>query len=361
MVSRISHTTIDCHDAYGLSSWWKPILGYTDLPGDPNEPGHEECMLVDPKTGHRLLFIEVQDAALPAKRMHLDLRPTDRTRDEEVSRVVSLGAVVVADKRNADGTGWVVLADPEGNVFCVLRSDAESTQQPSRHFVDANLSGARFVRCYFEGAVFRGVALPGVSIDGEFDALTINGVDVAPYIESELNRRFPGRELRNGTTAAELRNAWKHIVAAWRTALIRAQTLPHELLDTNVDGEWSFVQTLRHLVLATDVWLRGAIFGIEQPYHPIGQPFAEYIADGLDMSPFTEPNPDLSRVLQVRAERQALVAEFLEQVSEAELDTMRTNPWAPDHSMTVRECIGVILNEEWEHLRFALRDLDTLL
>jgi hypothetical protein len=95
--------------------------------------------------------------ALQAKRVHLDLRPTDRTSDEEVSRVVSLGAAVVADQRNADGTGWVVLADPEGNVFCVLRSDAESAQQPSRHFVDANLTGARFVRCYFEGAVFRGV------------------------------------------------------------------------------------------------------------------------------------------------------------------------------------------------------------
>jgi hypothetical protein len=84
VVSRISHTTIDCHDAYGLSSWWKPITGYTDVPGDPNVPGHEECMLVDPRTGHRLVFIEVPDAVLPTKRIHFDLTPIDRTRNEEV-------------------------------------------------------------------------------------------------------------------------------------------------------------------------------------------------------------------------------------------------------------------------------------
>jgi hypothetical protein len=125
MVSRVSHTTIDCHDAHALSSWWKPVVGYTDVPGDPNEPGDEECMIVDPETGHRLLFIAVPDPQLPAKRIHLDLVPTDRTRDEEAARLLAHGARSIADRRRPDGAGWVVLADPEGNAFCVLRSDAE--------------------------------------------------------------------------------------------------------------------------------------------------------------------------------------------------------------------------------------------
>ncbi len=125
VVSRVSHTTIDCRDAFLLSMWWKPVLGYTDVAGDPNEPGDEECMIVDPATGHRLLFIETGDTKLGKNPVHLDLAPTDRRRDEEVDRVVALGAAMVADRRQPDGSGWVVLADPEGNEFCVLRSDAE--------------------------------------------------------------------------------------------------------------------------------------------------------------------------------------------------------------------------------------------
>ncbi len=125
MTSRVSHTTFDCTDAYALATWWKPVLGYTDLPDDPNEPGHQECMIVDPASGHRLLFVETGDVKQGKNRVHLDLVPTDRTRDEEVARVIGLGAVEVADRRRPDGRGWVVLADPEGNEFCVLRSDAE--------------------------------------------------------------------------------------------------------------------------------------------------------------------------------------------------------------------------------------------
>jgi predicted enzyme related to lactoylglutathione lyase len=100
MVCRISHTTIDCQDAYALSTWWKDVVGYIDVPNDPNEPGDEECM-------------------------NLDLAPTNATRDEEVERLRARGAGHVADRRRPDGTGWVVMTDPEGNEFCVLRSDAE--------------------------------------------------------------------------------------------------------------------------------------------------------------------------------------------------------------------------------------------
>lgn len=131
MTSFISHTTIDCHDAYRLSEWWKLLLGYTDVAGDANEPGDEECMIRDPESGHRLLFIEVPDEELPAKRIHFDLRPRSGTQAEEIDRVLGLGAELVADRRGiyGPGSGWAVLADPEGNRFCVLRSEAERAAQ----------------------------------------------------------------------------------------------------------------------------------------------------------------------------------------------------------------------------------------
>lgn len=127
MTSFISHTTIDCANAYELSTWWKQLLGYEDLPDDPNEPGHEECMIQRPDGGHQLLFIEVPDAKQGKNRLHFDLRPSERTRDDEVAWALSIGATEVDDQRNryGPGVGWVVMADPEGNEFCILRSAAE--------------------------------------------------------------------------------------------------------------------------------------------------------------------------------------------------------------------------------------------
>jgi hypothetical protein len=128
MVSRVSHTTIDCVDAFEASEWWKQVLGYVDVPGDPNEPGDEECMILDAATGHALLFVEVGELSPQDGRIHLDLVPTDRRRDDEVERVQGLGATVQADRRRADGCGWVVAADPWGNRFCITRSDTERAE-----------------------------------------------------------------------------------------------------------------------------------------------------------------------------------------------------------------------------------------
>ena len=127
VTSYISHTTVDCRNAYQLSEWWKPVLGYVDLEGDPNEPGHDECMIRDPETGHLLLFIETPDEKSVKNRLHFDLRPREGTRDEELARLLEHGATEVLDLRGnwGPGTGWVVLADPEGNEFCILRSEAE--------------------------------------------------------------------------------------------------------------------------------------------------------------------------------------------------------------------------------------------
>ena len=127
MTSFISHTTVDCADAYALSEWWKPVLGYVDLENDPNAPGHEECLIRDPETDHMVLFIQVPDTKTVKNRIHFDLMPRDGTRDEELARLLEHGATEVHDLRGqwGPGTGWVVLADPEGNEFCILRSPAE--------------------------------------------------------------------------------------------------------------------------------------------------------------------------------------------------------------------------------------------
>ncbi|RFA07507.1 glyoxalase [Subtercola boreus] len=135
MSSFISHTTVDCTDAYALSTWWKATLGYTDLADDPNGPGDEECMIRDPESGQMLLFVETPDAVETKQRagknrIHFDLRPRHLPQQEEVDALVSRGASVVADLRGkyGPGTGWVVLADPEDNEFCVLRSEAERAE-----------------------------------------------------------------------------------------------------------------------------------------------------------------------------------------------------------------------------------------
>jgi hypothetical protein len=127
MTCFVSQTAIDCHDAFAQAEWWKRLLGYVDLEDDPNAPDHTECEIRDPETDHRLLFIQVPEDKVVKNRLHLDLRPRERSRDEEIEWVRSLGATEVADHRGIDGpgSGWVVFTDPEGNEFCVLRSRAE--------------------------------------------------------------------------------------------------------------------------------------------------------------------------------------------------------------------------------------------
>lgn len=127
MTSRVSHTSVDCRNAYELSRWWEQVLGYSGDPEDPNEPGHDECLIISPDGGHRILFLEVPEEKSIKNRIHFDLRPTDCTQNEEIERVLALGATAGEDFRGkyGPGTGWQILADPEGNEFCILRSDGE--------------------------------------------------------------------------------------------------------------------------------------------------------------------------------------------------------------------------------------------
>lgn len=125
MASRISHTSFDALNAYTQSVFWSKVLGFTEDPADPNEPEHEECLIMSSDGSERLLFITVPDSKQLKNRLHLDLRPVGGTREEEVDRLCGLGAAFVGDYRRPDGSGWITLADPEGNEFCVLSPDTD--------------------------------------------------------------------------------------------------------------------------------------------------------------------------------------------------------------------------------------------
>jgi len=120
MTSRIAFTTVDARDAYAQSLFWAQVLDFVEDPDDPNAPEHDECLIRARDGSQTLLFIEVPEPKQVKNRLHLCLRPADRTRDEEIERLLALGAGPVDDRRRDDGSGWMVLADPEGNEFCVL-------------------------------------------------------------------------------------------------------------------------------------------------------------------------------------------------------------------------------------------------
>ena len=231
-------------------------------------------------------------------------------------------------------------------------------------FVETNLQDARFVGADLSRVVMRGVQVEEADIDApwlpESEYFRVNGVDVIPYVEAELDRRFPGRADRRADDPAGLRSAWAVLQSSWAATLDRAAAMPAGTVDVSVDGEWSFAQTLRHLVLATDTWLRRGVLEVEQPYHPLGLRDAGTEGDGDDGSVFTSGTPSYADVLAARADRVGLVGDFLAAVTADELAAERRNPHAPEYPETVRSCLHVILEEEWEHLRYAVRDLDTI-
>lgn len=241
----------------------------------------------------------------------------------------------------------------------------KSDELQGAEFIDADLRGARFVGADLSGIVMRGVDVQGADIDAPwlFDGdsfLRVNGVDVIPLVEAELNRRFPGRAERRAGDPDGLRAAWAALERTWAATLERVAAMPAGTVDVSVGGEWSFAQTLRHLILATDVWLRRAILQIEQPFHPIGLAGPGAEEDGLDMSIFTTVTPSYAEVLEVRAGRVAMVRDFLASTTSDELAETRKNPWAPEYQETTLSCLHVILQEEWEHHRYAIRDLDAI-
>src|SRR3954452_20999867 len=232
-------------------------------------------------------------------------------------------------------------------------------------FVHANLDGARFAGCDLSRVVMRGVDVGGADIDapwllGGGSVLLVNGVDVVPFVEAELNRRFPGRAQRYAEDPESLRVAWAALETAWAATLERVSAMPSGAVDVSVDGEWSFAQTLRHLVHATDMWLGRAILQVDQPFHPIGQADAAAEDDDSDPSRSATVTPTYDEVLDVRAGRVAMVRDFLASVSPEVLASARPNPHEPTVHETVLSCLHTILDEEWEHHRYAVRDLDAI-
>lgn len=225
-----------------------------------------------------------------------------------------------------------------------------------------DLGDARFRSCDFSGVVMRAVDVDRTEIDAPWlheGSLMINDVDVVPLVEAELNRRFPGRSERRATDPEALRAAWAVLESAWAMIMERVAAMPDGTVDISVDEEWTFAQTLRHLVLAADMWLGNAVLRREQPFHPLAL-MDTASAEKFDLSVFATETPSYSEVLDVRADRVAMVRDFLATVTAEELAAERPNPHAPEYPETVLSCLHTILEEEWEHQRYAVRDLDRI-
>jgi hypothetical protein len=245
----------------------------------------------------------------------------------------------------------------------LANSRFERADLSGSEFVETDLSGIRFRNVDLRRSVLRGLWLADVEIDGLIRNVTINGVDIGPLIEAELNKQDPDRAKMRPADPAGFREAWDTIERLWDQTIARACGLPPELLHESVDGEWSFIETLRHLAFATDVWIRRAVHGDPAPWHPLDLP-ADELPDTPGVPGDRAIRPSLEEVLALRRDRMASVRELVDSLTAASLDA-RTEPveapgWPPPRSYPVRECLQVVLNEEWEHRRFAERDLAVL-
>ena len=239
-------------------------------------------------------------------------------------------------------------------------------------FREQDLSGARFERVSLRdaqmravdltGVQMRGVELVDVEISGELQNVIVNGVDIAPLVEGELNRRMPERAKMRPDDSDGFREAWAILERLWKDTVARAMTLPAGVLHLNVDDEWSFIQTLRHLNFASAAWVGRMVLGNSSPWHPLDLPWDE--APGWDGIPWDrDARPSLEEVLIVRRERQRMVRHLLESLTDDQLaiKLTRSEPgWPAMENFPLKECLRIVLNEEWQHRLYAERDLDRL-
>jgi uncharacterized damage-inducible protein DinB len=252
-------------------------------------------------------------------------------------------------------------------------NEFESVRMRAARFQDVDLSGALFrgvnlADSRFRGALFsraqlRGVQLDDVTIDGDIKNLVVNGVDVAPLVEAELDRRSPDRVKMRPADAAGFREGYEVVSRLWDGTVDRARTLPPELLNEQVDDEWSFIQTLRHLVYATECWVHRAMLGQPRPWHDLSLPFTE-LGEVPGVTLDIDARPALHEVLALREDRRATVRRVLDELTDEQLAST-TEPvdapgWPPAEAFPVKECLLVVLNEEWHHRLYAERDLAVL-
>jgi len=233
-----------------------------------------------------------------------------------------------------------------------------------RRFDDEDLTGAEFRECDLSGARLVGVVMQDVEIDGLVTNLTVNGVEVMPYVEAELDRRHPVRLLIRSDEPGDLRMAWRQLGDDWATTIERVRSMPEGSEHQRVDGEWSMVETLRHLVFVHDSWFRRCVLGLTEPFTAMGlaPPFVPDQEElGLDQS----ARPGLDEVLIVRDRQASEIEAWLAEVTPEQLaqpapvpDDDRWPPYAKGRR--VQQCLGTVLNEEWEHHGFCMRDLEKL-
>jgi hypothetical protein len=233
-----------------------------------------------------------------------------------------------------------------------------------RRFDDEDLTGAVFRECDLSRARLVGVVMPDAEISGLVTNLVVNGVDVMPYVEAELDRRHPVRLLIRSDEPSDLQEAWRQLRAAWATTTERVRSMPEGSEHHGVDGEWSMVETLRHLVFVHDSWFRRCVLGLTEPFTSMGlaSPLVpDQEKQGLDRS----SRPSLDEVLGVRDRQAAELATWLGEVTPERLAQTAPVPsgdgWPPyARGRRVRQCLGTVLNEEREHHGFCVRDLDKL-
>jgi hypothetical protein len=232
-----------------------------------------------------------------------------------------------------------------------------------KRYVDEDLAGAEFRECDLSNARLVGVVMQGAVIDGLVTDLVVNGVEVMPYVEAELDRRHPVRRLLRSDDVADLRRAGRQLRADWEATVARIRQSPgieHE----SVNDEWSAVQTLRHLVFVHDSWFRRCCLGSSELFIPMGlgiESVPDREEQGLDPS----ADPTLDEVLAVREAQAAELEHWLDSVTSEQLqqpapvpDDDRWPPYARGRSL--RQCLGTVLAEEHEHHRFCVRDLDLI-
>lgn len=227
---------------------------------------------------------------------------------------------------------------------------------------DVDLSRARVRAAYLDGVRMTGVEVPDLEIYGELGRVVVNGVDVVPLVEAELDRRIPERALMRPTDADGFRTAFDTLDRLWAGTVERARALPPALLHEQVDEEWSFTETLRHLGFAHACWVGGVVLADPAPWHPLDLPWDE--APAVEGVPWDrDVRPSLDEVLSVRAQRRAVVAGVLADLSDDGLERPVSSATAfltDADSLTVAECLRVVLTEEWEHRLYAERDLTVL-
>lgn len=233
-----------------------------------------------------------------------------------------------------------------------------------RRFDDEDLTGAEFRECDLSRARMVGVVMQDAEIDGLVTNLVVNGVEVMSYVEAELDRRHPVRLLLRSDQPDDLREAWRQLRDDWATTTERVRSMPENSEHHSVDGEWSMVETLRHLVFVHDSWFRRCVLGLTEPFTAmgLGPPFVmDQEENGLDPS----AQPSLDEVLAVRVRQASEIETWLAEVTPDQLERTAPVPdddrWPPyAKGRTVRQCLGTVLNEEWAHHGFCKRDLDKL-